>query len=79
METINQAVWYVNGVSTILPASFVSNSQVTAVVPASLLSEPLMSQVSVKTDVPQGPLIQSRVQSSSRSCPHSLFRPAMQR
>ena len=37
----SHAVWFVNGTDNVLPTTFVSNTMLTAVVPAALLSNPL--------------------------------------
>ena len=45
----SRAVWATNGVMTTLSTTFVSSNQLTAVVPADLLSIPVIAQVSVQS------------------------------
>jgi hypothetical protein len=46
---VSKAVWSVNGVDTLLSTTFVSTTQLTAVVPAALLSVPVIAQVLLET------------------------------
>jgi hypothetical protein len=48
----SQAVWLVNGTDNVLPTTFVSNTMLTAVIPAALLSNPVKAQVLVETRSP---------------------------
>jgi hypothetical protein len=58
----SQAVWFVNGTSNVLPTTFVSNTMLTAVIPAALLSNPVTAQVSVETGDPKGsPLLSNPI------------------
>jgi hypothetical protein len=58
----SQAVWFVNGTSDVLPTTFVSNTKLTAVIPAALLSNPVKAQVSVETGDPKGsPLLSNPI------------------
>jgi hypothetical protein len=43
------AVWSVNGASTVLATTFVTSSQLTAVIPTALLSQPVTAEVFVET------------------------------
>ena len=47
-------IWSANGTDTILATTFVSNTQLTAVVPAALLSSALTAQVSIQYGDPMG-------------------------
>ena len=53
-HNLSQAVWFVNGTDNVLPTTFVSNTMLTAVIPAALLSNPVKAQVSVETGDPKG-------------------------
>jgi len=58
----SQAVWFVNGTGSVLPTTFVSNTMLTAVIPAALLSNPVTAQVSVETGNPKGsPLLSNPI------------------
>ena len=50
----SQAVWSAKGSHTHLATTFVSSSQLTAVIPAALLNNPVIAQVSVQTGDPMG-------------------------
>ena len=43
-----------NGADNVLPTTFVSNTLLTAVIPAALLSNPVKAQILVETGDPQG-------------------------
>ena len=62
-HNLSRVVWSVNGVDNVLTTTFVSNSMLTAVVPASLLSTPAQAEVFVETGDPAGSA--PEVQSSS--------------
>jgi hypothetical protein len=54
----NQAVWYADGQRTVLNTTFITRTQLTATIPASLLSEPTTAQIVVEVwdfqgDVPE--------------------------
>ncbi len=52
-RNFSQVVWTPNGIDdTLLPTTFVSDSQLKAVIPAALLTQPVMAQVSVRTGDP---------------------------
>ena len=53
-HNFSQAVWSVNGSNTLLATTFVSGTQLTAVIPAALLSNPVTAQVFVQTGDPMG-------------------------
>ena len=53
-HNLSQAVWLVNGTNNALPTTFVSNTMLTAVIPAALLSNPVKAQVFVETEEPKG-------------------------
>ena len=58
----SRAVWFVNGTDNVLPTTFVSNTMLTAVIPAALLSNPVKAQVSVETGEPKGsPLLSNPI------------------
>ena len=44
-DNLSQAVWLVNGSDNVLSTTFVSNSMLTAVIPAAFLSNPVKAQV----------------------------------
>jgi hypothetical protein len=48
-HNLSQAVWLVNGSDNVLSTTFVSNSMLTAVIPAALLSNPVKAEVFVET------------------------------
>ena len=50
----SEVVWLVNGGYTALTTTFVSSSQLTAVIPAALLASPATAKVSVETGDPEG-------------------------
>ena len=52
----SQAAWVVNGSATLLTTTFVSSTQLTAVVPKALLTEPTTAQVLLETGDPMGDL-----------------------
>lgn len=58
----SQAVWSANGSNTLLATTFVSSTQLTAILPADLLATPLTAQIFVQTGDPMGdgPLSRSR-------------------
>ena len=62
-HNLSRVVWSVNGADSVLTTTFVSNSMLTAVVPASLLSTPAQAEVFVETGDPAGSA--PEVQSSS--------------
>jgi hypothetical protein len=53
-HNLSQAVWLVNGSDNVLTTTFVSNSMLTAVVPAALLSGQTEAEVLVETGDPAG-------------------------
>lgn len=53
-HNFSQAVWSSNGSQTLLATTFVSGTQLTAVVPAALLISPVSAQVFVQTGDPMG-------------------------
>ena len=53
-HSLSQAKWLVNGADNVLPTTFVSNTTLTAVIPAALLSNPVKAQVVVDTEDPKG-------------------------
>ena len=53
-HNLSRVVWSVNGVDNVLTTTFVSNSMLTAVVPASLLSFPGQAELFVETGDPAG-------------------------
>lgn len=55
-HNFSQAVWSSNGSETRLATTFVSSTQLTAVVPANLLISPVAAQVFVQTGDPMGDL-----------------------
>jgi hypothetical protein len=61
LHNLSRAVWSVNGVDDVLTTTFVSNSMLTAVVPATLLSGQAEAEVFVETGDPAGsaPLVKS--------------------
>jgi hypothetical protein len=61
LQNLSRAVWSVNGVDNVLTTTFVSNSMLTAVVPATLLSGQAEAEVFVETGDPAGsaPLVKS--------------------
>jgi hypothetical protein len=63
-HNLSQAVWLVNGSDTVVPTTFVSNTMLTAVIPAAFLSNPVKAQVSVETGDPKESL-----ESETRSNP----------
>jgi hypothetical protein len=56
----SQAAWAANGDTTLLATTFVSSTQLTAVIPTALLSNPVTAQVLVETGDPMGDLPLSR-------------------
>jgi IPT/TIG domain len=50
----SQAVWLAGGNTTLLPTNFVSSTQLTALIPAALLSNAVNAQVLVQTGDPMG-------------------------
>ena len=48
-HNLSQAMWLVNGTNNVVPTSFVSNTMLTAVIPAALLSNPVEARVLVET------------------------------
>ena len=52
-HNLSQAVWLVNGTDNVLSTTFVSNTMLTAVIPAALLSNPVKAQVLVETGDPK--------------------------
>ncbi len=55
-HNFSQAVWSVNSSNTLLATTFVSSTQLTAVIPAALLSNTVTAQVLVQTGDPIGDL-----------------------
>jgi len=55
-HNLTQAVWSANGSQTVLATTFVSSTQLTAVVPNNLLASPGTAQVFVQTGDPMGDL-----------------------
>jgi len=53
-HNLSQAAWSANGSVTFLATTFVSSTQLTAVVPAALLSKPVTAQVLLETGDPMG-------------------------
>jgi hypothetical protein len=70
-HNFSQAVWVANGNATLLMTTFVSSTQLTAVVPAALLTDPISAQVLLETGDPMGeiPLLKSNSVSFSVSSP----------
>jgi hypothetical protein len=66
-HNFSQAVWSSNGNDTLLVTTFVSSTQLTAVVPANLLISPVAAQVFVQTGDPMGDLPPRRTGSVSFS------------
>lgn len=58
----SQAVWSANGSNTLLATTFVSSTQLTAILPSDLLAIPVTAQIFVQTGDPMsdGPLPRSR-------------------
>jgi hypothetical protein len=56
-HNLSRAVWSVNGVDNVLTTTFVSNSMLTAVVPAALLSGQAEAEVLVETGDPAGSVL----------------------
>ena len=54
-HNLSQAMWLVNGTNNVVPTSFVSNTMLTAVIPAALLSNPVEARVLVETGAPHNP------------------------
>ena len=54
-------VWLANGKDTLLATTFISSTQLTAIIPAALLANPVTAKVWVETGDPKGsfPLMQS--------------------
>ena len=52
-HNLSQAMWLVNGTNNVVPTSFVSNTMLTAVIPAALLSNPVEARVLVETGDPK--------------------------
>ena len=70
-HNFSQASWVSNGSATLLMTTFVSSTQLTAVVPAALLTAPITAQVFLETGDPMGdlPLLKSNSISFSVSSP----------
>jgi hypothetical protein len=70
-HNFSQAAWVANGNATLLMTTFVSSTQITAVVPAALLTDPITAQVLLETGDPMGnlPLSKSNSVSFSVSSP----------
>jgi hypothetical protein len=70
-HNFSQAAWVANGNATLLMTTFVSSTQLTAVVPAALLTDPITAQVLLETGDPMGdlPLTKSNSVSFSVSNP----------
>jgi hypothetical protein len=51
------AVWSVNGSNTVLATNFLSSTQLTAVIPATLITAPVAAQVFVMTGDPMGDVL----------------------
>jgi hypothetical protein len=70
-HNFSQAAWVANGSATLLTTTFVSSTQLAAVVPAALLADPITAQVLLETGDPMGdlPLTKSNSVSFSVSTP----------
>ena len=66
-HNLSQAAWSVNGTVTFLTTTFVSSTQLTAVVPAALLANPVTAQVLLETGDPMGDVPLSKSNSVSFS------------
>jgi len=66
-HNFSQAVWSANSSNTLLATTFVSSTQLTAVVPAALLRNPGTAQVFVQTGDPMGDLPLGKSNSASFS------------
>ncbi len=55
-HNFSQAVWSANSSNTLLATTFVSSTQLTAVIPSALLTKPITAQVFVQTGDPMGDL-----------------------
>ena len=73
-HNFSQAAWSVNGIITLLATTFVSSSQLTAVVPGALLTNPVNALMFLETGDPMGdlPLSKSNSVSFSVSGPDTL-------
>jgi len=70
-HNFSQAVWSANSSNTLLATTFVSSTQLTAVIPSALLTNPITAQVFVQTGDPMGdiPLAKSDSVSFSVTTP----------
>jgi hypothetical protein len=59
-HNLSQAAWSANGSTTLLATTYVNSTQLTAVVPAALLSNPVTAQVLVETGDPMGDIALSK-------------------
>ena len=59
-HNLSQAVWLVNGSDNVLSTTFVSDTMLTAVIPAALLSNPVKAQVFVETGDSKGSVSPSK-------------------
>jgi hypothetical protein len=59
-HNLSQAAWSANGITTFLATTYVNSTQLTAVVPAVLLSNPVSAQVLVETGDPMGDVALSK-------------------
>ncbi len=66
-HNFSQAVWSINGSNTLLATTFVNSTQLTAVIPAALLSSPATAQIFVQTGDPMGDVPLSRTNTVSFS------------
>jgi Galactose oxidase, central domain len=66
-HNLSQAAWSANGSITFLATTYVSSTQLTVVVPAALLSNPITAQVLVETGDPMGDIALAKSNSLSFS------------
>jgi hypothetical protein len=59
-HNLSQAAWSANGSTTFLATTYVNSTQLTAVVPAAMLSAPVTAQVLVETGDPMGDIALSK-------------------
>src|SRR5271167_181684 len=74
-HNLSQVAWSANGSATLLTTTYINSTQLTAVVPAALLSNPVTAQVLVETGDPMGdtPLSKSNSVGFSVNKPSSGF------
>jgi len=72
LHNLSQVAWSVNGSATLLTTTYVNSTQLTAVVPAPLLSNPVTAQVLVETGDPRGDIPLSK----SNSVGFSVIKPS---